>query len=201
MRPAVVLLILTVMASAAARAQRLESVFGSRLDLDLRGGQRLSGELLALQRDSLWLLPSRGEMRVVALRDVTRAQVPQRGLTAGGVMAWTLIGGLVSGTLLTAACSSVEGAGCGGVLPAVMLSWGLVGGISAALSGSRMRPVGTDPRSLAPYARFPQGLPDGFVPRAGPGAPVVHPDTNGGGSGGWSGSGVEAPARPRVGPR
>ena len=155
-------LILTMFASEAALAQRVSSVLGSRVDLELRGAPNLSGELLAAQRDSLWLLPVDGPLQTVYLADVLHAKVPQGGLTSSKVLLWTAIGGVLSGALLTSACNSVEGADCAFVLPAVLVSWGLFGGISASMSGSGMRPV--SPNQLAPYARFPQGLPGGFVP-------------------------------------
>ncbi len=72
------------------------------------------------------------------------------------------VGPILSGALLTSACNTVEDADCAFVLPAVLVSWGLFGGICAAMSGSGMRPV--NPNQLAPYARFPQGLPGGCVP-------------------------------------
>jgi len=155
-------LILTMFASQVALAQRVSSVLGSRVDLELRGAPNLSGELLAAQRDSLWLLPVDGRLQTVHLADVLHAKVPQGGLTGGPVLLWTVIGGILSGALLTGACNSVEGTDCSVVLPAVLISWGLVGGISAAISGSGMRSV--SPYELVPYARFPQGLPGGFVP-------------------------------------
>lgn len=82
-------------------------------------------------------------------------------------MAWSLVGGLVSGVALTAACGSVEGAECGAVLPGVILSWGLVGGLSAAtLSGSSSQRLAPEEwERLRPFARFPQGLPEGFPRR------------------------------------
>ena len=167
--PIVLALMLSALASGAARAQRPSSVLGRRLDLTLVGSQRLSGELLAVERDSLWLLLSGDHMRAVPLGNIMRAQVPARGLTAGGVLVWTLVGGLVSGGLLTAACNSVDGSGCEAVFPAVFLSWGVVGGLSAAaMSGSRAGPVRIEAGSLRPYARFPQGLPDRFAPATTP---------------------------------
>ena len=158
--------ILAALASAPAAAQRLESVFGTHVRLEVRGADRAAGELLAVERDSLWLLPAGGPMRAVGLRDVRAAQVPRLGTSAGTILAWTAIGGLVSGLALTMACNSVEGADCGGVFPLVAGAWLVVGGASAAMSGSGWRSLPTDPPSLAPYARFPQGLPAAFVPEA-----------------------------------
>lgn len=155
---------LAVLLSGAADAQRIHSVYGSRVDLTLLGGRRLSGELLAARQDSVWVLPRRAKLSVLSLSDIARARVPRTGPSAGGMLVWALVGGTVSGLALTAACSSVDGADCGGLLPAMIVSWGLVGGIAAAITGSGSRPVNVDARGLAPYARFPQGLPPGFTP-------------------------------------
>jgi len=157
---------LAMLTAGTAAAQRQESVLGTRLALDRRGAAALNGELVAVRNDTLWLLPPDGTMRVVRLSEVTRARVPRPGISAGGVILWTLVGGALSGGLLAAACSGVEDADCGGVLPGVMVSWGLVGGLSAALAGSGWRSVAVDAAALAPYARFPQGLPAGFVPES-----------------------------------
>jgi hypothetical protein len=153
---------LSTFVSHVALAQRATSVFGSRVDLNIRTAPNLSGELLAARGDSLWLLQVNGRVHTVFLADVLQAKVPHGGLTSGKVLLWTVVGSVLSGALLTTACNRVEGTDCSFVMPTVLISWGVVGGISAAISGSGMRSV--NPGALAPYARFPQGLPDGFVP-------------------------------------
>lgn len=161
-------LLVAVLSAGAARAQRIESVLGSKIRLELRGADPLSGELLATQGDSLWLLPARGGMRRLPLADVAGAQVPRGGMRPGTVMVWAVIGGVVSGGLLTAACSSVE-SDCGAVFPAVLVSWSIVGGVMALATGPSWRTLPADAAALAPYARFPQGLPPDYVPAtAGP---------------------------------
>jgi hypothetical protein len=137
---------------------------GSRVQVVfVRDAPRATGELLAVRQDSLWLLAP-DQMLAVPMAQVRQVEVRRPGLNAGGVLIWTLVGGLLTGGALTAACSSVEDASCGGVLPAVLLSWGIVGGITAAATGSGTRRLPAQPPALAPYARFPQGLPPGFRP-------------------------------------
>jgi hypothetical protein len=155
--------LLAISAGAAARAQEPGSVLGATLRMELGAGARLSGELLAVQRDTAWLLLQDGRAHRVALGDVARARLPVPGLTAGKVWRWTLIGGVVSGALLTAACSSVQDAACAGVFPGVMLTWAAFGGISAAIAGPGWRSVPVTADSLRSRARFPQGVPDAFV--------------------------------------
>jgi hypothetical protein len=161
-------LILLALLSESAGAQRINAVLGSRIDLTLRGGRRLSGELIAAQHDSVWLLARAGTFSVLALGEVARARVPRRGMSGGTVLAWALVGGLVSGVALSAACNSVEGADCGAVFAGVTLSWALVGGAAAAMAGSSTRSLPVEGGALAPYSRFPQGIPDGFLPRPAP---------------------------------
>ncbi len=151
-----------VLGPGVALAQHQPPPLGSTVRLTMSGGGRLSGELLAAQRDSAWLLEA-GVIRAISLHDVYGVQVRGRGMDSGRILLWTLIGGTVTGAALTAACSSVRD-GCGGVFVGTMLSWGLVGGIAAGITRSPHR--GVDPRgeALAPYARFPQGLPPQFTP-------------------------------------
>ncbi|NIM47733.1 MAG: hypothetical protein GTN78_07025 [Gemmatimonadales bacterium] len=62
-----------------------------------------------------------------------------------------------------AACESAEG-DCGVVFPAVLLSWRFIGGVAAlTVEPSRYIEFPTALHfQLQPYARFPQGLPEGF---------------------------------------
>lgn len=152
----------TILGPQAALAQRQAPPFGSTVRFTMADGERLSGELLAAQRDSAWLLA--GDMsRAISLHDVSRAQVRGRGMDRQKIMLWSLIGGVASGAVLTAACSRVEDSDCGAVFPAFVLSWALAGGIAAAVTQSPHRWVEPRLEVLAPYARFPQGLPPQFV--------------------------------------
>jgi hypothetical protein len=55
------------------------------------------------------------------------------------------------------------------VFPAVLVSWSIVGGVMALATGPSWRTLPADAAALAPYARFPQGLPPDYVPAtAGP---------------------------------
>ena len=152
---------LALAVAAAPAVQSQHRVLGSQVRIELAGAASFSGELLAAREDTLWVLPDDGTMRVVSLMDVRGTRVPQGGFTSKQALTWTIIGGVVTGALLTHACSQVT-TGCGSVLPVTMVPWLAVGGLSAALSGSPTRDV--DVRALAPYARFPQGMPEGFVP-------------------------------------
>jgi len=143
-------------------AQRDARLLGHTVHVTQQDNTRLVGELLAVQSDSLWLLDA-GQPRALLLQALDEVQVRGRGMSGSGILVWSLLGGIASGVPLTVACATVTN-GCGVVLPTVMLSWLLVGGVAAAITGSPHRSVGPYPELLAPYARFPQGLPPDFFP-------------------------------------
>lgn len=145
-----------------AMAQRESGPLGATVRLSMSTGGSQSGELLAARRDSLWLLKHQ-LIHGIALPDVSRVNVRGKGIGRGGILLWTVIGGGVTGGALTAACSSVA-EGCGGVFAGTMLAWAIVGGVAAVLTQSPHRWVDASPEALAPYSRFPQGLPPQFTP-------------------------------------
>ena len=127
--------------------------------------QDVRGELLAVRRDSIWVLAGTpGRVVAVRLGDVMEATVQRHGLTPAGGVLWGLVVGAASGVGLAVACSQVS-SGCGAVIPGSMLAGVAVGGV-AAISfafSSRWRFAPATDVQLAPYARFPQGpLPGGF---------------------------------------
>jgi hypothetical protein len=152
----------TLGTAAPGQAQHRRPLLGSQVRLELYDGSGMSGELLAVQQDSVWLLV-RGEMRVIPLGGLERVQVRRPGIDATDILLWTVVGGAATGGALTAACSSVS-EGCGPVFVVTLVLWWLVGGIAAENTQSPDRWLRPDSAALAPYARFPQGLPPGFVP-------------------------------------
>lgn len=151
-----------LLGASTAHAQRNAPLLGSKVRFMLPDGALLAGELLAAQRDSAWLLKAR-VMYAVHLPSAQQVEVRGRGVDRRGIMRWALAGGVVSGGALTMACASVT-SDCGLVAPTALLLWGIVGGISAALTQSPHRWVEARAELLAPYARFPQGLPPAFAP-------------------------------------
>ncbi|MGD2067295.1 MAG: hypothetical protein PVI57_01320 [Gemmatimonadota bacterium] len=125
------------------------------LGLDVRG------ELLAVSEDSLWV--ETATLRSFPLRALERVSVRRHGLDGNKAWLWTGTGAVVTAVALTAACSSVDERECWPVVPIVLLSWGLVGGLAShALDRSSRMELMPDPGLLRPFARFPQGLPEGF---------------------------------------
>lgn len=141
-------------------------------------GPEIRGELIAVSPDSLWVLHN-SALTVLPLSDVGAVQMRRFRANASTALIWGLVGGLVSGGLLTAACASVEDAECGGVMVFSLVTWGLWGGLGAAtLSSSSTRSLPPAEGTLRGYARFPQGLPpdlDRSVLRIGLAAPLPRP--------------------------
>lgn len=192
MRNACVVLALAFGLAGGLRAQAAQpqvDVTGRAIVLrTVRGApQDVRGELLAVRRDSAWVLGD-APRRIVAVRmvDVQWATVRRRHrrhrLTPGAGLRWGLGVGAVSGLGLTLACSQVS-EGCGVVLLVSTLFGGAVGGIAASSfyiddlsSRWRFQPVTAE--KLAPFARFPQGPPPGSLDalaRPAPGSRVVRP--------------------------
>ncbi len=148
-------------------------VFGRPIEITPTTGQEASnrGELLAVGESGLWLLEAKG-VREIPFAEIQRVRVGLHGLN--GRTAWTWAGAGAIGTIgaLAVACSEVEGNSCG-PLALLAIPWALVGIPSAASleKSSRvfLRPEDRD--ALAPYARFPQGLPEGVDPQSLAGRP------------------------------
>jgi len=162
-------LALAVLLPAGLPAQRITpppQVLGRTVTLIPHGGgASVQGELLAVRGDSAWVLASNPARVVgVPMPAIREAHIQRHGLTAQKGLEWGLVVGGVSGIALSLACNSVEGnSGCGGVFVGMMLGGALYGGIAAISfnSSSRYRVEPATPDALAPYARFPQGPPDG----------------------------------------
>jgi len=127
------------------------------------GGSRVTGELLGVDQGRLILLRGTGTVDAWPLEEVGEVSVRQHDLSFRKAMLWATIGGVATGLALTAACSSVEDTNCAPVLPAVVLSWELVGAFFGYFLGRSARlELPPAPDALRPYARFPQGVPSTF---------------------------------------
>ena len=126
------------------------------------GGERVVGELVAVQDDGLLVRRSEGVAQV-PLADVRAVEIRRHGWGRSRGLAWSLLGGAATGAGLAASCASVS-SGCGGVGAAVLATWLVVGGLSSLSmeASSRVRLASPSAESLRPYARFPQGLPPGL---------------------------------------
>ena len=130
-----------------------------------KGDAAAKGELLAVGAEQLWILVPT-QVREVPLREIEQVRVRLHGLDGGKAWTWTLAGALLSGVALAAACSQARGGNCVGAFALPALGWGLFGGLSAADLEKSSRVLVRAPylEALRPYARYPQGLPEGLDP-------------------------------------
>ncbi len=147
--------------ASQAVAQLDKSVLGASVQVAVANAPKIKGELIAVGTDRVWVL--RGlELLTAPIARVSLVRLKRHKLDGTAGLIWTVVGGVVSGGLLTAACSSVDGTECGGVFLGVMSWWGVLGGLSAlsleASSLQDFRPG--EYEGLRAYARFPQGLPE-----------------------------------------
>jgi hypothetical protein len=127
--------------------------------------EKVTGELLVVEKDRLYVRAEDG-VREIPLGSVRQARVKRHGFGKSKAYAWSLIGGLVTGGALTAACSSVEDAGsCGGYGLVTLGLWLGIGALSAPSfeSSSRLELWRPSFEQLRPFARLPQGLPAGVT--------------------------------------
>jgi hypothetical protein len=157
---------------------RTSDVLGRSVTLvpQQRGEPKVKGELLAVDQGRIWVRTKDGvrDFDPTALREV---RVRRHNMTGGWAVRWGLIGGLVSGVAMAAACSSVEGndsSGCS-TTGAVWGGLWVLTGLLAAPSLDASSQLVLDPESsrLKPHARLPAGLPKGVDPQSlvGPPAP------------------------------
>ena len=142
-----------------------KAVRGSDVSVELVSRSRsvLRGELIAVSLDSIWLLSDSG-LAATPLGYVRGASIKQHSLDGRAGLIWTLVGGVVTGGLLTGACSTVA-EDCGAVFLGTKAAWAIVGGVSAISLEVSSRRRFTTPDiggKLRGYARFPQGLPAGL---------------------------------------
>jgi len=161
MRHRLLVIVILLAAAPAAGQQRPEdAALGPWVTVRRAGPTRstISGELLAINADSVWLLD--GRIRAVPSPDVTDLRIRRHRMGPGAALVWSIVGGLITGGALTAACATVSDE-CGSVFLGVAGAWLFVGVISAAslseTSQTIRAPIPSD--DLRRYARFPQGLP------------------------------------------
>ena len=140
-------------------AQR--SAYGGWIEVALarqphaRTEETLSGELIAVGDDSIFVLGAAG-LRAVAVPRIARARLMAYDAQYGALASWTLLGVL-----------STASHGVGLILSAPV--WIVAGSAATAAQSHAPLRVVTRPGelpSLRPFARFPQGLPPSLGRRA-----------------------------------
>ena len=132
----------------------VRDVYGGWIELTVLAGKHdstVSGELIAVRSDSVWVLPDGGPVRVLATGTVQAARVVRYKSETGAVGGYTALG--ILSTLSNGAFLLITA-------PAWLIT-GLVA--SNAEAGAPLRRVpGVAWVDLAPNARLPQGLPSGI---------------------------------------
>jgi hypothetical protein len=156
-----------VFTTGCASAPKKLSPYGRDVTVVTTGAQgKVRGELLAVGQDRLWVRGKEG-VTEVPLPEVKEIKVRRHGFGGQAAMTWALVGGLVTGGALGGACASVEDAdNCGGVALVTAGAWLLVGALAApAMESSSQEHLSHPvPDQVRPFARLPQGLPEGVDP-------------------------------------
>jgi hypothetical protein len=127
--------------------------YGGWIELTYQGAEEKrhsDGELIAVTADSVWVL-SGNQGLVIPTSTVARGKLTAYAAQKGNLTAWTVVG-----TLATISN--------GGFLIFTAPMW-IIGGSLAVGSESRAPEARSPPvmwAELAPFARFPQGVPEGF---------------------------------------
>lgn len=156
-------------ATGCASAPKKLSPYGRSVTVVTTGERgKVKGELLAVGQDRLWVR-EKGGVTEVALPEVKEIKVRRHGFGGHAALTWAMVGGLVTGGALAAACGSVEDAdNCGTAALVTAGAWLLVGALAAPAmeSSSQERFTRPVPDQVRPFARLPQGLPEGVDPRS-----------------------------------
>lgn len=162
-------LLLALLASACMPARTKPSPLGARVTLYTDAGT-VSGELLAINDDSLWVLsPNAAGPRAVG-RSGVRNAIVHRGAGVGSLAFRGVLFGAVTGLGMFGACASLSGdeasTGCGGVFVTSTLIAGALGLFAASsMESARDLVVArVTPAALARFARWPQGRPQMEAP-------------------------------------
>ncbi|MBY0489692.1 MAG: hypothetical protein K2R93_07595 [Gemmatimonadaceae bacterium] len=132
-----------------------------RLTMVADSALKFTGELLAVSNDSLWLRDTHATVRVWPLASISSVRVSRQTQVFARTVLRGVAFGAVSGAALAGACSTISD-GC----EAVMGIWtGVFTGVSllaGGLSHAQVEYLRVHPPTrpaLAPWARYPQGLP------------------------------------------
>ena len=157
-------LLLALVVSACMPPRTKPSPLGARVTLFANSGT-VSGELLAINDDSVWVLVPETAGPTALGRGRIRNAIVHRGAGAGSLAMRGVLFGAVTGLGMYAACSSLSGdeasTGCGGVFVTSTLIAGALGFFAASsMEWARDLEVArVTPAMLSRFARWPQGRP------------------------------------------
>jgi hypothetical protein len=135
---------------------------GSDVKVVLKGDVILKGELMAVEPDQIWLSSHSDSLVALPFDEVRKIVIHPFGFTAGTIVAWVGVAGLVTTAGMVGACASVDGSDCGAFALVWVGAWVTIGTISGLLIRPS-RKIWPSKSDLRAYARFPQGLPREFL--------------------------------------
>jgi len=151
-----------------AQVPRVSVAHGAEIRILMDRGERIQGELLAVEGGRLWYLASDESLRSASAPDISRVEIQRHPLGSRRIFRWTAVTGGVTSLGMMGACTSVsDGGGCAAFTAVWALAWAGVGGLAWAAARPTRRVGGEALEDLRPWARFPQGLPEGFSTSAG----------------------------------
>lgn len=133
---------------------------GAPVALNFVSGPTQRGELLAVSVDSLWIRDD-SLIGAVALPALVRVTIDRQRYGAKHGLLRGASFGFVSGIALYVACRTAEEASdCGGIVLVSTILGSLVGVLAVpSLDNLRFLVVPPTVETLAPWARYPQGMP------------------------------------------
>jgi len=151
-----------------AQAPRASVAHGAEIRILMERGERIQGELLAVEGGRLWYLASDESLRSASAPEISRVEIQRHDLGPRRIFRWTALTGGVTSLGMAGACASVsDGGSCAGFTVVWALAWAGIGGLAWAAARPTRRLEGHALEELRPWARFPQGLPEGFPASAG----------------------------------
>ncbi len=164
-RASPVMLVVLLSASCVAPGAQI-SPYGKTTTLYRTTSGHVTGELIAVGSDSIWVLAD-GQLRGYAARDISKLNVERHPFDGKRTLTVNATTGAVTGIALMVACNSYRAKegdrnpSCAGVVPATVAVFTVLGGIFALTNNrsSMYHLVPSDTLQLRAHARFPQGLP------------------------------------------
>lgn len=169
---AALVVLVPVLASGLEAQDAQGRVTGVRVRVVNSAGDDLRGELLGLRDENIWVLAGEREEErrfvPLPLTDLKEVRMQRHGWSGGRIALWTALAGGATTVAMFGACTSIEDSGsCAAVAGGWAGLWAVIGGFTRLVIGPSWKTVRAPALDeLRPYARFPQGLPDGYPPRA-----------------------------------
>jgi hypothetical protein len=164
-RVLMLMVVTSALASVLQAQQPGARVPGASVRVILHGGAELRGELLAVEEQRVWVMDAADTTASASLTRIREVRVQRHQWSARRVFQWTaVVGGITSAGMFLACTQEAETGECVGITVTWAAAWAAVGGISGLLIRPSLHLRPAQGEQLRAYARFPQGLPEGYLP-------------------------------------